>query len=206
MNPLAQSPAVRRRRPTRGFTLTEMLITMAVFTLLMAALFSAHLMGIRMRRVSETKLSATASARKSLNFVREEIRTAKTLTVGTGNAATFTLIPNNSQQVGNALQIYPTTDTNRFVRYYIDTSEQALMRVSSTNKTPQLIADSITNRLAFTAEDFKGTVLVNAQKIRVIRLSLEFYQRQYALAGNTNSSAQWDYYRVQTRVTRRAID
>lgn len=202
----AKSSLVRPRRRARAFTLTEMLITMAVFTLLMAALFSAHLMGMRMRRVSETKLSATASARKSLNFVRDEIRTAKTLTVGIGNSGTFTPIPNNSQQVGNALQIYPTTDTSKFIRYYIDTSEQALMRVTSTNNSPQQIADCITNRLAFTAEDYKGNTLTNVQKIRVIRMSLEFYQRQYALAGNTNNSAQWDYYRVQTRVTRRAID
>jgi len=182
-----------------------MLITMAVFSLLMAALFSAHLMGMRMRRVSETKLSATSSARKSLNFVRDEIRTAKTLAIGSGNASTFTVIPNLSQQIGNAVQIYATTDTNKFVRYYIDASEQALMRVSSTNRTPQLIADSITNRLAFTAEDFKGNALTNAQNIRVIRMVLEFYQREYALGRNTNVTAQWDYFRVQTRITRRAM-
>jgi len=206
MNLPVPSPVSRTFRPQRAFTLAELLITMAVFTLLMAALLSAHLMGMRMRRVSETKLSATASARKSLNYVRDEIRTAKTITVGSGNDSTFTVIPNFSQQIGNAVQICATTNTNSFVRYYIDASEQALMRVASTNPTPQLIADSITNALAFTAEDFQGNVLTNAQKTRVVRMMLEFYQREYALGGSTNPSAQWDYFRVQTRVTRRAID
>lgn len=206
MNLLTQSPDREMSRRTRAFTLTELLVTMALFSLVMAALFSAHLMGMRMRRVTETKLSATADARKSLNYVRDEIRMAKSLAVGTGNASSFTQIPNSSQQIGNSVQIYATTNTNSFVRYYIDASEQALMRVSSTNKTPQLIADSITNRLAFAAEDFQGNVLTNAQKNRVIRMALEFYQREYALGKNTNISAQWDYFRVQTRVTRRAID
>lgn len=206
MNLSTPSPAKHVSRRTRAFTLSELLITMAIFTMVIAAFFSAQLMGMRMRRVSETKLSASSGARKSLNYVRDEIRTAKTLTVGNGTAASFTPIASPGQQTGNAVQIYATTDTNKFVRYYIDPSEQALMRVTSTNRVPQLIADNITNRLAFAAEDFKGNVLTNAQKTRVIRMALEFYQREYALGKNTNASAQFDYFRVQTRVTRRAID
>ena len=206
MNLLAPSPASHTSPRTRAFTLSELLVTMAIFTMVIAGFFSAQLMGMRMRRVSETKLSATADARKSLNYVRDEIRTAKTLALGTGNASSFTQVPNLSQQIGNSVQIYATTNTNNFVRYYIDASQQALMRVSSTNKTPRLIADSITNQLAFAAEDFKGNVLTSAQKTRVIRMALEFYQREYALGKNTNTSAQWDYFRVQTRMTRRAID
>jgi len=206
MKLLTQSPDREMSRRTRAFTLTELMVTMALFSVVMAALFSAHLMGMRMRRVTETKLSATADARKSLNFVRDDIRMAKSLAVGTGTASGFTLIPDLSQQIGNSVQIYATTNTNSFVRYYIDAAGQSLMRVSSTNKTPQLIADSITNRLAFTAEDFQGTVLTNSQKTRVIRMALEFYQREYALGKNTNATAQWDYFRVQTRMTRRAID
>jgi len=181
------------------------MVTMAVFTLLMAALFSAHLMGMRMRKVSETKLSSTASARKTLNNIRDEVRMAKTLTVGNGGQSSFTQVPNFSQQIGNALQIYATTNTNSFVRYYLDASEQSLMRVTSSNTTPQLIADSITNRLVFAAEDFKGNVMTNAQKTRVIRMAFEFYQKEYALAGTTNGG-MYDYYRVQTRITRRAIE
>lgn len=178
---------------------------MAVFTILMAGLLSAHLMGMRMRRVSETKLSATASARRALNSIRDEVRTAKLLSVGNGAQSTFTRVPALSQQVGNALQIYATTNTNTFVRYYLNPSAQSLMRVTSSNNTPQVVAQNVTNQMVFAAEDFKGNVLTNGQNNRVIRMVLEFYQKEYALAQTTNAGV-YDYYRVQTRITRRAIE
>jgi len=62
MNFSIQPSASRTSRRTTAFTLTELMVTMAVFTLLIAGVFSAQLMGMRMRRVSETKLSATANA------------------------------------------------------------------------------------------------------------------------------------------------
>jgi prepilin-type N-terminal cleavage/methylation domain-containing protein len=189
----------------RAFTLSELMVTMAVFTILMAGLLASQLMGMRLRRVTDTKLSATANARRALNDIRNEVRTAKWLSVGTGNNSSFTVVPALSLQVGNALQIYATTNTNSFVRYYMDPSEEALMRVTSTNQTPQTIAGNITNQFVFAAEDFKGTVLTNNQNNRVIRMVLEFYQKQYALA-QAPQGGMYDYYRVQTRITRRAIE
>ena len=50
---------------------------MAVFTILMAGLLASQLMGMRLRRVTDTKLSATANARRALNDIRNEVRTAK---------------------------------------------------------------------------------------------------------------------------------
>lgn len=181
------------------------MVTMAVFTILMAGLFSAHMMGMRMRKVSETKLSSTANARRALNNIRDEVRTAKLLSVGTGAQSTFTEVPNLSQQIGNSLQIYATTNTNNFIRYYMDPSERSLMRVTSGNKTPQVVAENITNQVVFAAEDFNGNVLTKNQNNRVIRMVLEFYQKEYALAKSTNDG-MYDYYRVQTRITRRTIE
>jgi len=195
----------RAHRRIRAFTLPELMVTMAVFTILMAGMLAAHMMGMRMRKSSETKLSSTASARRALNNIRDEVRTAKTLSIGSGAQSSFTQVPNLSQQIGNSLQIYATTNTNNFVRYYMDPSEQSLMRVSSSNNTPQVIAENITNQLVFAAEDFKGNVLTNTQNNRTIRMMLEFYQKEYALAKTTNGG-MYDYYRVQTRITRRAID
>ena len=195
----------RTHRRTRAFTLPELMVTMAVFTILMAGLLAAHMMGMRMRRASETKLSSTASARRALNNIRDEVRTAKLLSVGSGAQSTFTQVPNLSQQVGNSLQIYATTNTNNFVRYYLDPSEQALMRVTSSNTTPQTVAENITNQVVFSAEDFNGNILTNGQNNRVIRMVLEFYQKEYALAKTTNGG-MYDYYRVQTRITRRTIE
>lgn len=181
------------------------MVTMAVFTILMAGLMASHLMGLRMRKATDTKLSATANARRALNDIRNEVRTAKMLSVGTGSQSAFTGVPALSQQVGNALQIYATTNSNNFVRYYMDASEEALMRVSSSDSTPRVIAGNITNQLVFAAEDFKGNVLTNNQNNRVIRMMLEFYQKEYTLAKGPDRGV-YDYYRVQTRITRRAIE
>lgn len=205
MNFPAQSQTSHVSRRIRAYTITELMVTMAVFTILMAGLFSAHLMGMRMRKVSETKLSATASARQALNSIRNEVRTAKLLSVGNGAQSTFTQVPSLAQQVGNALQIYATTNTNNFVRYYLNPSAQSLMRVTSGNNTPQVVARNITNQWVFAAEDFKGNVLTNGQNNRVIRMVLEFYQKEYSLAQAANGG-MYDYYRVQTRITRRAIE
>lgn len=201
------TPTPGRRRHC-AFTLSELLVAMAVFTMLMAGLVSANLAGIRLRRVTETKLSATANARRALNSIREEVRTAKLLSVGAGTQSTFQQVPSLAQQVGNSLQIYATTNTNNFVRYYLDASEQSLMRVTSSNSSPTVLAGNITNQLVFTAEDFKGKVLTNSQNNRVIRMVLEFYQKEYSLAqtGSNSNNGMYDYYRVQTRITRRAIE
>jgi prepilin-type N-terminal cleavage/methylation domain-containing protein len=200
---LPDNPPVRRR--IRAFTLSELMVTMAVFTILMAGLMASHLMGLRMRKTTDTKLSATANARRALNDIRNEVRTAKMLSVGTGTKSTFTAVPTLSQQVGNALQIYATTNSNIFVRYYMDASEEALMRVTSSDTTPRQVAGNITNQLVFAAEDFKGNVLTNNQNNRVIRMMLEFYQKEYTLAKGPDRGV-YDYYRVQTRITRRAIE
>lgn len=200
-----QSPFHPAAHWIRAFTLTEMMVTMGVFTILMAGVMSAHLMGMRLRRASEAKLSATASARLALNSIRDEVRTAKLLSVGTGARTTFTQSSSMAQQVGNSLQIYATTNTNNFVRYYMDNSEQALMRVTSSNSTPRAVAENITNQVVFAAEDFRGNVLTNGQNNRVIRMVLEFYQKEYTVAQATNGG-MYDYSRVQTRIARRSIE
>lgn len=192
-------------RRIRAFTLSELMITMAVFTILMAALLASHLMGMRMRRVTDTKLSATANARRALNEIRNEVRTAKMLSVGNGNQNSFTPPATLSEQIGNSIQIYATTNTNNFVRYYMDRSEEALMRVTSSDRNPRAVANNITNQLVFAAEDFKGIILTNEQNNRVIRMVLEFYQKEYTLAQAPDRGV-YDYYRVQTRITRRSIE
>ena len=72
------------RRQVRAFTLPEILVVVAIFSLLVAATVSAQIFGLRMYRISETKLTTTANARRALNFIRDEIRSGKQLYVGNG--------------------------------------------------------------------------------------------------------------------------
>ena len=68
------------------------------------------------------------------------------------------------------------------------------MRVTSSNSSPTVLAGNITNQLVFTAEDFKGKVLTNSQNNRVIRMVLEFYQKEYSLAQTGSNSNNGMYF------------
>lgn len=192
-------------RPSAAFTLVEIMIAMALFGMLMAGVLSAHLFGMRLYRITETKLSATASARNALNQVRDEIRSGKMLLVGTGDASSFTTIPDNSNHVGNALQIYGTANTNSFVRFFLDSSDGRLKRLASGSSDVRVVASYITNQVAFLAEDFRGNVLTNNQNNRVIHLTLDFYQWEFPLA-TAGPGAMYDYFSLHTRLTRRSIE
>jgi hypothetical protein len=76
----------------------------------------------------------------------------------------------------------------------------------SGSKQIEVVADYITNQVAFKVENYQGNVASNYFiNNRVIRMTLQFYKREYAYAKGTNS---WlgDSYKLETRVARRAID
>ena len=195
-------PPTPRRR---AFTLPEIMSVMALFSLLLLALISSQIMGIKMYRISESKLTATAGGRRALDQVRDEIRSGKVLLVGNGSSSTFTPSADNQPNIGHAVQIYATTNTNTFVRYYLDANDDRLKRVKSGSTNVQVIANYVTNDIAFRAEDFRGQVLTNNQNNRVIRMVLEFYQWEFPVA-TVGTNGLYDYYRLQTRITRRTIE
>ena len=125
--------------------------------------------------------------------------------MGNGDSGTFTPIVANSPQVGNALQIYQTVNTNTYVRYYLDAADQSLKRKASGNGEVEEIASYITNQLVFRAEDHLGNALTNDQNNRVIKMTLEFYQWEFPVT-RAGGGSYYDYYRLQTRITRRAIE
>jgi prepilin-type N-terminal cleavage/methylation domain-containing protein len=202
---LTSTLCLRRRLHQSGMTLVEIMTATAVFSLVIMALVSAQITGMKMFNITATKLSASHSARGALNSVRDEIRSGKTLYVGSGNATSFTFVGDNQPQQGNAVQIYPTANTNNYVRFFLDSNAQTLNRVTSSATDIQVIARYITNQVVFRAEDFSGNVLTNSQNNRVIRMVLELYQWEFPVA-IVGAGSYYDYYRLQTRITRRAIE
>lgn len=193
------------RPANAGFTLVELMVSMALLGMMTVALLSSHLLGLRMFNISATKLGASEGARKALSRVRDDIRTAKMLYVGTGDASAFTRADLGDPREGNALQIYPTASTNTFVRYYLDADSQALCRVASAAATPEIIANFITNTVPFRAEDYAGNVLTTDFNNRIVLMQLDFYQWQFPVA-SAGVGAFYDYYHLQTRMTRRTIE
>ena len=195
-------PSHARRR--QGFTLAEVMITMALVLIVLAAVLSCHLFGMRLFEVTKAKLGASDEARGAISTLISEIRSAKVLRIGSGTLASFAEVIPNQPQVGNAIQIYPSLNTNAFIRYFWDASDQKLKRATNDATEAYVVAHAISNQIVFTAEDYSGRILTNHENNRVIGLSLQFYQLQYP-AVPIGPGNHYDYYQLRTKITRRAL-
>jgi prepilin-type N-terminal cleavage/methylation domain-containing protein len=192
------------RRRQRGHTLTELMVTMAVVLFVLAGVMAAHVFGLRLFEMNKAKLGASDDARDAIGHMVTEIRAAKLIRIGDGSASFFTEVTPNTPQRGGAIQVYPTSSTNTFVRYFRDT-DQKLKRLSSGTTNADVIVSFITNQVVFTAEDFSGIVLTNNENNRVIGLALQFYQLEYPTV-SIGPGSLYDFYQLRTKITRRALE
>lgn len=182
-----------------GFTLPELLIAISIFIVLLGGIVFAHLFGLSMFRITETKLNATADARQLIGTMANEIRTCRSTEVGNVNGGEFVALLDGEKQEGNGLLIYPNTNTANFIIYFVNPSDQTFRRTTSKPDSATVLAESITNSLVFSAQNYLGNVLTNNLNNRVIHLNLEFYQ-------SASYMQVADYYKLETSVTRRALE
>lgn len=190
-------------RAPRGFTIPEIMITMTIVLLILAAVIASHLLGLRMFEMTKAKLGASDDARKAISSMITEIRSAKFVRVGQGDLSAFTEIGVDTPKVGSAIQVYPSNDTNAWIRYFWDASDQKIKRASSGMTTATVVASAVSNQMVFSAEDYSGQPLTNNAQDYVIGLNLQFYQLQYPTV-SIGPGNYYDYYRLQTRITPRA--
>jgi len=206
-----------RRRNVRGFTLVEMVVTVGVFLFIFTGVMVAiQIFGLRIYTLAATKLVATTGGREALNQIRDQIREGKMVYVGNCSSplsSSFALIgPTNSQQ-GNALIIYPTTNTAWYSIYYLDTNTTTnrLIQFNVSNSVTtytNTLANYITNQIIFDARSWQNTIVSNYQVLDnrvLIEVTMQFSQWEYPIAyvGKTGLNA-YDYYQLRTRVFRRA--
>lgn len=189
-----------RRRA--AFTLPELMVALTVFTFVVTGVIFAHLYGLSMFRITETSLTATASARKVVGRLTEEIRTCNSVLIGdikaVGGTNKFVGLLNGEKQEGTALLIYPAADHSSYIVYFVKPSDQTFRRTTEKPDSAVVLAESITNTVVFRAENpITGLILTNNLNNRVIHFSLEFYQphRHMQVA---------EYYKLESSVTRRA--
>jgi Tfp pilus assembly protein PilW len=199
------TPVGRRRQRRAGFTVTEVMLAVALLVMVVGGTMSAHLFGLRLFELAESKLGASDDARKAISRLAAEVRAAKVVKVGNGDSAAFTEAAPDAPQQGNAIQLYPTGTGGGYVRYYLDSSEQALKRWTSDGTGPATVARYITNQIVFTAEDYAGSVQTNRYNNRVIGLTLQFYQIQYPVY-QIGPGNYYDFYQLRTRMTRRTLE
>jgi len=188
-----------------AFTFTEMMVTLSILSVILAGVLVAHLSGVRMFELAKSKLGANEESRKAINLLIDEVRTAKLVKIGSGNISSFSEVAANSKQQGSAIQIYPSATAGDFIRYFWDSSDNKLKRTTNGTTSLSIVANSITNSLVFTSEDYQGNTLSNNQNNRVIGLTLQFYQIQYPII-LIGPGQLYDFYQIRTKITRRALE
>ena len=183
--------------PDKGFTLPEILIAMTVFLFVVGGIISANLFGLRMFQITETKLNVTKWSRETIGKITGEVHACNDLQVGNVTNGVFEGLLDGETQQGNALQIYPTANTNNYIIYFVNLADQTFRRTDQSSNA-MILADSITNTLAFSAQDLSGNMLTNSQNNQVIHLTLEFYQPARFMQGA-------DYYKLETSVKQRVV-
>lgn len=199
--PAANHSASRHRM---AVTLVELLITMSLTTFVVGGVVYSHIMGGRLMQFAAAKLGASDSSRKAFGKLQDEIRAATTIRIGNGTATSFTAISNGTAMQGRAIQIYPTTNNNWWIRYFYVTNNSELRRVTSSNATPQLIASYVTNAILFSKEDYLGNTLSADTGNSAVNVRLQFYQLSYPMT-KVGTNNYYEYFQLQTRITRRIL-
>jgi hypothetical protein len=216
-----------RTRGQRAMTLVEMMTTMGLFTVMVAALVSANMFGLRQDELVCSKLGASDQARINFDLMLHEIRAGKNVQIGTGQNTNFMAIT-NGVQAGDTIQILPSTNIGYYIYYYFLTNAPSnpswLVRVavSPTNTVSNVVCQSITNvtsiwntnSMCFQALGFNGSnwvTLTNDPTFYsthnyIVSCLLQFYQYQYPLTRvGTNGNYLYDYYQLQLQAARRSL-
>jgi hypothetical protein len=162
---------------------------------------------MKLYEVTRTKVTASDYARYAVGLLMNDIRTAKTVRVGTGGFSSFTAATNGTLQQGQAIEVYPTTNTSSYIRYYLDTDAK-LKRMTNGATTAKVVAEFVTNNnnnIIFTAENHFGTNLTDNQNNRVIGVNLQFFQLQYPVV-SVGAGGLYDFYQISAKVTRRTLE
>ena len=197
-------PSLHSVRSPAGFSLVELMITMVSTVLVVGGVISAYMYGLRMTQFTKPKLEAADEARKAISLITDEIRSARNIKIGSGTISTFTEVAAFAPQVGSAIQLYPTTNTTTYIRYFWDSSEKKLKRTADGLSATYVIANSVSNEMVFRSEDHLGNLLSNNFNNRVISMTLNFYQIQYPVTP-IGSGQYYDFYQLRTRITRRTV-
>ncbi|PYJ87421.1 MAG: hypothetical protein DME22_01755 [Verrucomicrobia bacterium] len=196
----------KKSRPS-AFTLVEVLVAMSIMVLVLIGVLAVQFFGMKLFQLTKSKLGASDDARKAIDLLVTEIRVAKMIRIGNGGLGSpnFTDCGPNTPQQGGAIQIYATTNTNSFVRYYFNSSSNRLERTPNGIAASTVVANFITNRYPiFTSEDAFGNTNYDNAKNHVISMRLEFYQTQYPIIP-IGPGSYYDYYRISTKTAQRVF-
>ena len=191
------------RRQQVAFTLVEVMIASTISLMVVGAVLTTNLFGVRVIQITQPKVSASAAVRQTISPLVTDITSAKMVRIGSGDLYSFTRVADGALKQGSAIQLYPSNDTNVFTRYFRDVADKKLKRVTNGTTNALVVASAITNSLVFSGEDWQGNILTNNQNNLVIGVTL-----QYSQVGGTNMPVgptnYYKSYQVRTRIVHRS--
>lgn len=185
------------KRGLIGHTITELVVSMSVFSLAIIGIMACHLAGLRANWFIEPKIENAQYARQILGRVIEEVRSATSVQIGSGTSTTFVPAGATNTQAGNALRVYPSANTSQFIYYFHDPVSASLNRVPVLGNSFVTVANSVTNDNVFEMEDYSGAVLTNSQNNAVLSILLQM-RRDLPIKGAS------DAYQIVSKITRRS--
>jgi len=186
-----------------GFTLVEVMVAAGIFVIVVGSMVAVQIYGLRVYTLSASKVIATTNGRETLTDIRDRIRSCQLVYVGFYTNGTFSSISNGLSQIGNALEIFPSTNASpaSATFFYMDPSSNVVNIV--TNGVVSQEAQYMTNYYCFDAENYQQNIVSNYVNNPVIGITLLFAQWEFP-GGTIGSANAYDYFRLHTRVSRRA--
>lgn len=161
-------------RGIQAFTLSQVLVAMGIFTLVVTGIVVSQIGGMKLLNQVETGLRTIEDTQKALNRIVPEVQAAKYVLVGTGTSNTFTTVASGALQQGNAIHLITSTNTNSYIRYYLDSKDKFLKRTTNGTTLLNVVTNAATNTTIFFAESYNGTVLTNRSGAFILELQLNF--------------------------------
>jgi hypothetical protein len=193
-------------RLRRAMTLVEIMITMGVFTMMVLAMITSHLLGLRTDQFVESKLGASETARRGFDKMANEIRAAKNWQVGNMSGMNFVDIPDGQTQAGSTLQISLKTNAYPMVPPYIlyyftnISGDNQLCRFHTGDAAPTVLASNLIDTLTFSAENYSNSVMTSLTYRYVIHYTLKFREYQFPLT-KVGTNYLYDLYKIEFRLT-----
>jgi hypothetical protein len=201
------SPDNRTARQAQAFTLAEALIASGIMVLLVTSVILCNLWGLSMSVREQIWLGSSDDAGQALGLMYRDIRSSVSNCVGSMGAGAFVPVGSNTNQVGNALMVYPSTNTSSWVLYYYNSVSNLLVRTnySGTNSGDYSLvsANCLTNdNSIFTFTDYLGNIVTNPLATPVIQVYLSFTKLQNPEVMIAPGSSV-DFYKVITTIASR---
>ncbi len=157
-----------------AFTLTELMVSMTIFTMVIAGMIAGHVFGLKVFQLTRSNLGAADSGQMLNTLLGTDVRAAQTVKIGRGDERSFQELSPQEVQQGNAIQLYASTDTNDFIRYYVSEADKKLVAISSDGSRNRIVSEGLLGPNVFLAEDATGRTLTNRQSSFVLAVNLQY--------------------------------